>query len=393
MKYDFETLVPRISAGAEKWEMMRRAKPSVGENIVPLSVADMEIKNAPEITEAIVGWARANIPGYSTAPDGFYECVCRFMEKNHSWSISPGEIVTTPGVVYALLQAVKTVTAPGDGVIIMTPVYYPFYRVISAAGRNVVKNPLINGGGKYTIDFDGLEKLARDGKNTALILCSPHNPVGRVWTRTELEKLAKICLENNVFVISDEIHFDLIMPGYSHTVLASISPDIAAKTITCTAPSKTFNLAGLNHSNIVIPDENVRQRFRLELNNAATPMQTPYAFAACRAGYEKCGDWLSQLIAHIDCNRKYVADFCARRIPDIRVSPLEGTYLQWLDLRAFGASREKLEETMAARDLFFDEGYWFGDDGAGFERINLACPGYVIAGAMDRLEDACRELR
>jgi putative C-S lyase len=393
MKYDFETLVPRRGIGAEKWEMMKRAKPDAAADAVPLSVADMELRCAPEITDAIISWARDNAPGYSSAPDGFYECVCRFMEERHGLRAAPEEIVTTPGVVYALLHAVRAVTEPDDGVVVMPPVYYPFYRVVDAAGRRCVRCPLINDGGRYSMDFEKLAALARDAKTTALILCSPHNPVGRVWTRAELSRLAEICLENGVFVISDEIHFDLVMPGFRHTPLASLSADIAARTITCTAPSKTFNLAGLNHSNIIVPDAKTRERFENELRSAATPMQTPYAFAACRAGYERGLGWLSQLIGHIDGNRKYVEDFCAERIPEIIPSRLEGTYLQWLDLRAFGKTADELERTMIAHDLFFDEGRVFGAEGEGFERMNLACPRFVVEGAMARFEAACAELR
>lgn len=390
MIYDFETIPQRKGTGAEKWEMMYRAKPDVGADIVPLSVADMELKNPPEIVRALHKYIDDTVPGYSIEPKGYFDAVCDYMQTRHSWTVSPQRIVVTPGVVPALLHIIPAVTEKDDGVIIMTPVYYPFYKVILENGRRVVKNPLLERDGRYTIDFENLEQLAKEKRNTALLLCSPHNPVGRVWTKEELSRIAEICLANDVFVIADEIHFDLIMPGHSHTVFATISEEMAQRTVTCTAPSKTYNLAGLNLSNVVAADETVREKLRSAMGFPYCAMQTPYGYVACMAAYEECGEWLRQLLAHIDGNRRYVEDFVAEHLPYIKVTPLEGTYLQWLDCRALGLSKEELERAMIAEDLFFDEGYIFGDEGIGFERINLACPKIVIEKAMERFARAVK---
>lgn len=386
--YDFDTLTDRRHAGAAKWEIMYEKKPSVGEGIVPLSVADMEFPIAPEIKAALKDYVDRQIPGYSTAPEGFNEAVCAFLKRRHDLDVAPEMLVQTPGIVYALSRAIRAVTERGEGVIIMTPVYYPFYRAIRNTGRQVAACPLVYENGVYTIDFALLEELAEKRENTALLLCSPHNPVGRVWTETEVRRIGEICEQHGLFVISDEIHFDLVFPGHPHFSFGALDGPVAARTILCTAPSKTFNLAGMNLSNLVVRDSVLWEKLRRILWEDGTPSQSPFGFVACQAAYEQGEAWLEALLAYLDGNRRFVEEYIRDNIPRLHAVPLEGTYLQWIDCTALGLSKEALEELMTEHDLFTDEGYLFGEEGAGFERINLACPRAVLEGAMERLKAA-----
>ena len=392
MQYDFETLIDRRPAGAEKWNMMVRKKPEVRGDVVPLSVADMEFPIAPEIQEALVAYIQQQIPGYAGVPEGFLESVCAFLQRRHGLRVVPEELVQTPGIVYALPRAIRALTERGEGVIIMTPVYYPFYRAIANTDREVVRCPLIYEKGSYAIDFDLLKSLAEKKQNTALLFCSPHNPVGRVWTAEELQRIAQICEQYNLGLISDEIHFDLVYPEHVHVSCGTLEGALARRTILCTAPSKTFNLAGMNLSNLVVRDEMLRKKLIQILRADATPMQTPFGYVACQAAYDHGEAWLEELLAYLDGNRKYVAAYFAKELPQLRAVPLEGTYLQWVDCQALGLDRRALEAQMLAHDLFFDEGYLFGEEGAGFERINLACPRHVLETALARLKNAVASL-
>ncbi len=389
--YDFDTLINRRGAGAAKWEMMYREKPEVDAGIVPLSVADMEFPAAPEIRAALKAYIDGQIPGYASAPSGYLESVCAFFQRRHGVKAAPEELIQTPGIVYALPRAIRALSAPGEGVIIMTPVYYPFYRAIRNTERVVASCPLRYEAGRYEIDFQLLEELALRPENTVLLLCSPHNPVGRVWTAAEIHRIAEICLRGNLSVIADEIHWDLTFPGHPHVSFGTLEGELAERTILCTAPSKTFNLAGLNQSNLLIRNEGLRRRLLGLLRADATPMQSPLGYVACQTAYEQCDGWLEALLAYLDENRRYVASYIGEQIPALYAVPLEGTYLQWVDCRGLGLEPEALKARMQAHDLFFDEGSLFGAEGDGFERINLACPRTVLAGAMERLKAAAED--
>ena len=391
--YDFDTLIDRGSfGGAAKWNMMRKKKPEVGEDIVPLSVADMEFQIAPEIRTALKTYIDTQIPGYSSAPRGYAESVCGFLKRRHGLEVEPSQLVQTPGIVYALPRAVQALTEEGEGVIIMTPVYYPFYRTIGYAGREVVQCPLHYEDGVYTIDFDLFEKLAADAHNTALMFCSPHNPVGRVWTAEEMRRVAEICEKHHLGVISDEIHFDLVYPGHTHVSFGALEGEVKNRLILCTAPSKTFNLAGMNLSNIVIFDPTLKKKFVELLWKDSIPGRTPFGYVACQAAYDEGEAWLEALLAYLDGNRKFVQKYVETHLPQLHVVPLEGTYLQWIDCRSLGLSNEELEKLMESHDLFLDEGYLFGEEGAGFERFNLACPRRVLEAAMERFRAAVESL-
>lgn len=386
MYYDFETLINRSELGSSKWLGMIQKKPNVSKEIVPFSVADMEFKNAPEIIEGLKEYLDETILGYTSPTENYLDSVVNFMNRHHNWEIDKSWIVTAPGVVPALAHVIRGFTNPGDGVIIMTPVYYPFFACVTMNNRVIVENPLVDNEGHYEINFEDLELKASNAKNKILLFCSPHNPIGRVWTKDELEKVAAICLKYDVLIISDEIHFDLIMPGYEHTVMATLSDEVADKCIVCTAPSKTFNLAGMQTSNLVIKNENLRERMKNAMLEVAFLSCGTLGYKACELAYTRCDLWLEELIMKINENKNIVEEFCKEHIPEIKVYPLEGTYLQWLDLRAFGLNNEELEKAMIEDcELFFDEGYIFGEAGTGFERINIACPTDVLLEGLRRL--------
>lgn len=391
MKYDFETVVNRYCQGAAKYEQMLGWNPDVSEDIIPFSVADMELKNAPEIVEGLKNYLESHILGYTLPTEGYLNAVCGWMKRRHDWEIKPEWIVGAAGVVSAFYSAIKALTKPGEGVIIMSPVYYPFYSAIELNGRKTVKNPLINTGETYVIDYDDLEEKAKDPSNKILLFCSPHNPVGRVWMKEELEKVAEICLKNEVIIISDEIHFDLIMPGYEHTVFANISEEVANNMIVCTAPSKTFNLAGMQTSNIIIPNQALRDAYLAEVTSNGFFTLNILGYKACEIAYTQCENWLDQLIELIYNNHLELKKYLEKNLPQVKVYDLEGTYLQWMDFKELGMDKDELEEFMHMEaKVFFDEGYVFGEEGNGFERMNIACPTKVMIAALERMVSAVK---
>lgn len=387
MKYDFETLVDRSNCGSGKWDEMRKKKPDLSPGIVPFSVADMEFKNAPEIAEGLKEYMDTHILGYTSPTQAYYETVCAWMKAQHNWEVKPEQIICTTGVVPALFKLVETFCQPGDGVIVMPPVYYPFYMAVENHGCNIKRCPLIYENNTYSIDFALLEKIASESDSKMIIFCSPHNPVGRVWTREELKKVGDICKKHGVKIVSDEIHFDLIMPGHTHTVFSTVEG--MEDVIVCTAPSKTFNLAAMQTSNIVIPNEDDREKFRKVLGHSGPPA---LGLEACRIAYTHCKPWMDEVLQVIWDNYQFAVEFLREHLPEIKPIPLQGTYLMWLDCTAFGKTKEELEElTVQKAELFLDEGYMFGDEGIGFERVNLACPQWVLKAALERLEKAIKE--
>jgi aminotransferase/cystathionine beta-lyase len=391
MEHDFTTRVDRRGSGAAKWEDMFRKKPDVSPGVVPLSVADMELINPTEIIEGLKAFLDKTVLGYTMPTETYKKAVVNWMQKRHHWSIKDEWITLSPGVVTAFYTAVQAFTEPGDGVIIQQPVYYPFTFAIERNNRTLVNNPLILENGTYRIDYEDLEKKAQDPKNKIIIFCSPHNPVGRVWTKEELQKVAEICLRHKVLMISDEIHFDLIMPGVKHTVYATLSEEAAQNCVVCTAPSKTFNLAGMQTSNIITPNKELREKLADRFAKNANVMLGILGLKACEIAYTKCESWLDEFLDLLKANHELVKSYCAEHIPQIGVFPLEGTYLQWLDFRSFGMSYLELEKFMINEaEWFTDEGAMFGEEGRGFERINLACPTAVVKEALERLSKALK---
>lgn len=385
-KYDFETFIDRRNAGSSKWEQMLDLNPDVSTGIVPFSVADMELKNPPEIIEGLKKYLDSSVLGYTRPTSNYLNAVSAWMEKRHNWLIEKDWIVGTPGVVNAFFLAVKAFTKPGDGIIIQPPVYYPFYAAAARNHRSLVRNPLIFTGSNYLIDYDDLERKASDPNNKILLFCSPHNPIGRVWTAEELAKVGEICLRHDILIISDEIHFDLIMPGYKHTVFANLSSELANNMIVCTAPSKTFNLAGMQVSNIIIPNKEIRKRYTQEIASNGSFSLNILGYKACEIAYEECEGWLEELIKLIYSNHLELKRFIGAKVPQIKVFDLEGTYLQWLDFRELGLNKGELEKLMQIEaEIFFDGGYLFGEEGIGFERMNLACPPKVMLEGLGRM--------
>ena len=389
MKYDFETLVDRSQNGSAKWNGMKDHNPAVAKNIAPLSVADLDLKLAPEIAEGMLEFMQNNpVFGYTNGTAAYYDAVINWMKDKHNYQVEKEWIVLSNGVVPALSDGVTAFTEENDGVIIFTPVYYPFYRAIELNNRRVQRCPLINHENSYQIDFDKFEELAKQANTKLLILCNPHNPVGRVWKKEELEKIADICLNNGIIILSDEIHEDLTMPGYTHYPIAVLSEVIGDITVTCTAPSKSFNIAGLQGSNIIIKNKELRAKFIAQHEKKGFFTLITLSFEATRLAYTKGDAWLAEFKTLIHHNYDILVDFIKKNLPSVTVYPLEGTYLAWLDFRNLGYDYLELEKKMIAADLYLDEGYVFGQEGEGFERINIACPTWVLKEALERLKNA-----
>lgn len=390
--YDFETLLSRKGQGSFKWEAMYREVPNLSDDIVPFSVADMELKIAPEIREGLKKYIDEAILGYTGATDKYYEAVISWMKRRHNFDIQKEWIVTSSGVVSALFDSVKAFTEKEDGVIVFTPVYYPFYSAIKLNERKIVECPLMENEGRYTIDFESFEKLAKEEKNTLLILCSPHNPVGRVWSKEELKKIGEIALENNLKIVSDEIHFDILMEGEKHTVLQTLSEELSEITVTCTAPTKTFNLAGIGISNIIIKNEKMRKKFINEQGRSSAHVFAALGYRACILAYTQAEEWFEEFLQLINKNQKIVNRFFEEKFIKLRAPLIQGTYLQWIDFRALGLRGEELKKFMNGKaQLFFSEGYTFGKNGDGFERMNLAVPTHILEKGLERLYKAIKE--
>lgn len=390
-KIDFDQWVDRRNTGSLKFDFAKeRKKP---EGILPLWVADMDFKVAEPILEAIEKRVEHGIFGYSEGKEAYFEAIQGWMKNHHDWDVERRWLVKTPGVVFALAMAVKAYTEPQEAVMIQQPVYYPFKEVIEDNDRKVVDNTLYLGeDGKYHIDFEDFERKAEEHKVKLFLLCNPHNPVGRVWTREELEKLGEICLRKNIIVVSDEIHEDFVFEG-KHLVFANLSKAFRDITITCTAPSKTFNLAGLQISNIFIANPMLKEKFKKQVNAAGYSQVNTLGLTACEAAYRYGEEWQAELMEYLKGNLAYVRDFLKERLPKIKLIEPEGTYLIWLDFKELGLTEEDREDLIVNKaGLWLDSGAMFGIVGEGFERINIACPRSVIAQAMEKLEQAVNSL-
>ncbi len=387
MSYDFQHYVPRPTGGSFKWDDMLRKKTDVASDVIPFSVADMELPNPPEIMNGLKDFLDSTVLGYTGRYPEYMESIKNWLATRHGWDIDGKWLVETNGVVPALFSAVTAYTEPGEGVIILTPVYYPFFAAINTNSRTVVEVPLqCDSQKRYEIDFSLLEKTAAAPQNRLLILCNPHNPVGRVWRKEELENIAEICLRHDVFVLSDEIHSDLIMPGNKHIAFANLGTQYVDNCLVAMAPSKTFNLAGVQSSFILVPDRKRRKAFEKERGKAGLVHNNIFAYKATEIAYTQCADWLAELINHIAHNYEVLKNYMTEKFPEVHVHDLEGTYLAWLDFREWGMDPVELEKFMINEcSLFFDEGYIFGKGGKGFERINIACPTHKLVEGLERL--------
>ncbi len=388
---DFDEVINRKNTNSLKYDFaVRRGKP---ENLLPLWVADMDFKVSGKILEALHERVGHGIFGYSEVQDEYFEAIRDWMEKKHHWNVESRWLIKTPGVVFALAMAVQAFTDPGDGVMIQQPVYYPFSEVIDDNDRVVVDNTLYLGeDGKYHMDLEDFERKAEKFKVKLFLLCSPHNPVGRVWSREELEKLGEICIRRDILVVSDEIHQDFVFEG-EHLVFANLSKELKNRTITCTSPSKTFNLAGLQISNIFIADQKRRRRFRRQVAAAGYSQLNTLGLTACEAAYRNGEEWHDQLMKYLKANISYVREFLKEKIPKVKLIEPEGTYLVWLDFRELGLTEKEREDLIIKKaGLWLDSGFMFGPVGEGFERINIACPRSILEQALGNLEQAINTL-
>lgn len=390
MQYDFDTPIDRTHT----WSIKHDFKKENGkaDDILPLWVADMDFRSPDSVVEALKKAVDHGIFGYSRADESYFDAVAAWYQKRHHLTLQPEWMTCTPGIVFALSIAVRAFTQEGDAVLIQPPVYHPFSRAILRNKRTLVENPLVLKDGHYEMDLEELEQKVLDEHVKLMILCNPHNPVGRVWTREELTALADICLRHHVYVISDEIHGDFVWQGHEQTPYASISEEACLHSMVCTAPSKTFNLAGMATSNLFIPDPEMRRKFRSELLDVGQENMNRLGLFACRAAYEGGGEWLDQLIGYLAGNLALVRDFCKNRVPQIQLVEPEGTYLAWLDCRELGMTDDELMAFFSDdAKVWLDPGTHSGEQGSGFMRFNLGSSRSVIAQALDQIEAAWKK--
>ena len=389
--YDFDQVIDRTKSNSAKWDKKVLEKGFGDPDLLPLWVADMDFKAPQPIIDKLVQTAEYGIFGYSILPPSFFESVLSWFKRRYGWDIDKKWLSQTPGVIPALDVAVNAFCNSGDKVIVQNPVYYPFYPVIENNGCRILLNPLKLSNNQYTMDFEDLEKKVKDPRAKMIILCNPHNPIGRVWTKEELEQLGEICIKNEILIISDDVHCDLIFPGYKYTSFATINDEFVQNSITCTSTSKTFNLAGLKISNIVIPNQKLRQTFKNTQANLGVGGPNLFAVAAMEVAYshETCENWLDDLLQYLKGNLNFLKDFIKEKLPQIKVIETEGTYLVWLDFRELGLEPKELEKFMRGKaKVALDEGYIFGQGGEGFERINIACPKSILEEALNRITEA-----
>lgn len=383
---DFDTIIDRKNTDCLKYDFAKRR--GMPENVLPLWVADMDFKTSSYVEDALAERARHGIFGYSESQTPYFEIVRDWMKRHHDWEVKEPWLIKTPGVVFALAMTVKAYTEPGDGVLIQSPVYYPFSEVIEDNGRRIVSNTLVLGEDhKYHIDFEDFERQIKENQIKLFFLCNPHNPVGRVWTTEELTRLGDICLKYQVTVVSDEIHSDFIFWG-RHQVFADLKREYADITVTCTAPSKTFNLAGLLLSNIFISNRELRHKFRQQVNAAGISQLSPFGLVACETAYTQGEEWYQAMLAYVAENIAFTKEYVEKHLPGVEMVEHEGTYLVWLDFRKTGLSVEELEDLIVNRaKLWLDSGKIFGKSGEGFQRINVACPRQILEEALHRIRE------
>lgn len=391
MHYNFDEIIERRNTDSVKYDQLELYFGK--EDLLPLWVADMDFKVPPCISEAVINRAKHKIYGYSFRSDDCISSVKNWLRKRHQWDIKEGWISSSPGVVTALSMLVMSLTKEGDRIAIQPPVYHPFFQVVKDTKRELVFNPLKRTAVGYEMDFEQLEELAKKGIK-ALILSNPHNPVGRVWKKEELLQLGLIAKKYNFLIISDEIHQDLILPGYSHIPLASLSEDLAQRTITCIAPSKTFNIAGLSSSIVVIPNSELKQKYDELLSALHLNLGNLFGHVAMRAGYEQGEEWLNQLMIYLCENIKFLRTYLNENLPEIKLIEPEATYLVWLDCRSIKMNTEELHHHLIEHaNIALNKGTTFGLEGEGYFRMNIGCPRVFLKEALERMKLAIEPIR
>lgn len=379
MTFDFDKIINRRGTNSYKWDSAADA------DILPLWVADMDFETAPAIADAIRRRANHALYGYTRVPEAYYDAVISWFDRRHGWQPQRDWIIYTTGVLPAIAAALRALTSPGDKVILQTPVYNCFFASVRNAQCRLVEAPLVYADRTYTIDFDDLERKASDPEVKVLILCNPHNPAGRVWTREELLHIGHICLRHHVTVISDEIHGEFVYPGHTYTPFASLSDELLRHSVTCISASKAFNIAGLQIANVICADAELRARIDRAINVHETCDVNPFGILATIAAYNESEEWLLAMLRYVYDNYLFMDSYCKRHLPGFPLAKLEGTYLAWMDTRALGISSKRLAAALKDEvKLWINAGTIYGDDGEGFMRWNLACPRATLADALDR---------
>lgn len=387
--YKFDEFFNRSNTQSVKWDLTDKIFQNP--DLLPLWVADMDFLTPQPIRDAIIKRAKHGIYGYTYFPTKYYDAIINWFQRRHNWVIEKEWLVYTPGVIPALNFSIQAMSKPGDKVIIQNPAYPPFYSAVRNNSRLRLLNPLIFSDGHYEINFGDLALKGKDSRAKILILCNPHNPTGRVWTKNELIRLGEICLENGILVLSDEIHCDLIYPEYQHTPFASISDEFAQNSITCTSPSKTFNLPSLHVSNIIIPNPKIQELFKKVVRSIGIREPNCFAYIALEKGYNECEEWLNEMLRYVKGNLEFLKSFLKEKIPEISVIEPEGTYLVWLDFRKLISDSKELSKFLLKKaKVALFEGYIFGKGGKGFERINIACPRSILEEALKKIAQAIK---
>ena len=385
MKYNFDEIIPRRGTNSYKWDSAGDA------DVLPMWVADMDFRTAPPVVEALRKRVEHGIFGYVRVPDAYYAAVTNWFARRHDWQIEKEWIIYTTGVVPALSAVIKALTAPGDKVMVQTPVYNCFFSSIRNNGCGMIANPLIYRNGTYQIDFADLEQKAADPSVKVLLLCNPHNPAGRVWTKQELTRIGDNCIRNNVWVVADEIHCELVFPGHTYIPFASISQEFLMHSVTCTSPSKAFNLAGLQIANIISADTDIRTKIDKAININEVCDVNPFGVEALMAAYNDGEEWLEELKQYLFANYNYLRVYFEEYLPEFPVATLEGTYLVWADCSVLNQSSDETVKTLLEKEkLWVNEGSLYGEAGEGFIRINIACPRQQLIEGLNRLRRALK---
>lgn len=385
--FDFDTVINRRGTNSYKWDIVKE------EDVIPLWVADMDFKAAPAILEALKKRVEHGVFGYTLVPDSYYEAIINWFARRHNWQIDRSWIIYTTGVVPAVSCAIKALTLPGEKVLIQTPDYNCFFSSIKNNGCEVAENELVRRGDSYEVDFEDFERQCADEKTTVFLLCNPHNPAGRVWTKEELERMNDICLAHGVRVISDEIHCELVMPGHRFTPFAAISDACRDNSVVLNSPTKAFNIAGLQIANIICADPAMRRRIDRAVNINEVCDVNPFGVVALQAAYNESEEWLNSLNHYIWGNYLALKEFIAKELPRLEVTRLEGTYLAWVDIKATGlTSDEAYEKLMKEGRVYVNSGTMYGRRaGEGYLRINLACPRATLLEGMKRMGGVLRQ--
>lgn len=390
MNYNFDEVIDRSNSDCSKIENL---KPLFGrEDIIPLWVADMDFKSPPAITRALMKRVEHGVFGYTVQSEDYFNSIINWLNKRYNWIVSKEDINYLPGVVKGFSIAIEVFTEVGDNIIIQPPVYHPFRLMTKALNRKVVNNPLILENGQYRMDFDGLRKIVSEKNCKMLILCNPHNPGGRVWSEEELKELSEICFENEILVVSDEIHSDLALPGFIHTPFAKVSAEAENNSITLMAPSKTFNIAGIVSSYAVISNKEIRDKYHSFVKKRGLDEGNLFAYTATVSAYNECDVWLDEMLNYVQSNVDFVDSYLKNNIPEIKAILPEASFLIWLDCRSLNLSQNELVKLFVDKaGLALNDGSIFGPGGEGFMRLNVGSPKSILEKALSNLKNACRQ--